>query len=87
MASSFPAAQRARPRDRAGVDARYRPIGFLARVVAHLEPAGAAGRIGHVRAPLIQDQVEAGAQPVPVLLEGRDTGVAGTDLEGDGGPP
>jgi hypothetical protein len=32
-------------------------------------------------APLIEDQIEAGAQPVPALLERRDARVAAADLE------
>jgi hypothetical protein len=35
--------------------------------------------------PLIQDQIEAGAQPVPALLERRDAGIAAGDLERYGG--
>jgi hypothetical protein len=31
----------------------------------HHQPAGAAGQIGHIGAPLIGDQVQAGAQPSP----------------------
>jgi hypothetical protein len=38
------------------------------------------GQIGHVRAPLIEDQVEAGAQPVLAVLERRDAGVVAADL-------
>jgi hypothetical protein len=34
---------------------------------------------------LLQDQVQAGAQPVPALLERRDARVAAADLAGDGG--
>jgi hypothetical protein len=33
---------------------------------------GAAGDLGHVRAPLIQYQLEAGAQVVPPLLQRLD---------------
>jgi hypothetical protein len=42
------------------------------RSSASSNPAGAAGRIGHARAPLVEDQIQVGAQPVPTLLEGRD---------------
>jgi hypothetical protein len=35
----------------------HQSIGFFAFVVAHKQPAGAARQIGHVRAPLVQDQV------------------------------
>jgi hypothetical protein len=38
--------------------------------------AGAAGHIGHVRAPLVEDQIQAGAQAIPTLLERRDERVA-----------
>jgi hypothetical protein len=54
--------------DHAGVDADYQPIGSPAFVVPAQQPAGAAGGVGHVRPPLVQDQFEAGAQPVPALL-------------------
>src|ERR1019366_6150105 len=50
-----------------GIDARHQPIGLLALVVAHQQFAGAAGDIGHLCAPLIQDQVEAGTQPIPAF--------------------
>jgi len=43
--------------------------------VADQQPAGAAGDVDHVRAPLLQDQVAAGAQAVLALLEGRDATV------------
>jgi hypothetical protein len=46
-------------------------------------PAGAAGDGDHIRAPPLQDQVEAGAQPVPALLERRDAHVAAADFESD----
>jgi len=71
-------------RDHPGVDAGHQPVGFLALVAAYQQPAGAAGQIGHFRAPLIEDQTEAGAQPIPALLERRDARVAVADLEGDG---
>jgi hypothetical protein len=48
------------------------PVGFLALEIARQQPAGAAGQFGHVGAPLVEDQVEACAQPVPALLECRD---------------
>jgi hypothetical protein len=48
-------------------------------------PTGAAGQIGDARVPLVEDQLEAGAQPVQALLERRDAGIAGTDFERDGG--
>jgi len=44
-------------------------------VVAHQQFVGAAGDGGHVRAPLIEDQIEAGAQVVPPLLQRRDATV------------
>src|ERR1019366_3026224 len=47
-------------------------------------PAGAAGQIGHVRSALVQDQIEAGTQPIPALLERRDAGSAVPDLGRDG---
>jgi hypothetical protein len=71
-------------RDHAGVDAGHQPIG-LALVVAAQHPAGAAGRIGHVRASLVEDQVQAGAQPIPAFLEGRDARAGTGDFERDGG--
>jgi hypothetical protein len=40
---------------------RDQSIGFLAHVVAHQQPAGAAGKSGHVCVPSLQHQVEAGA--------------------------
>ena len=70
-------------RDHAAVDAEHEPVGFLALVIAHQQPAGVAGQIGHVRAPLVEDQVKAGAQPVPALLERRGAAVAAGDREGD----
>jgi len=42
----------------------------------HQQPARAAAQIRHVRAPLVEDQIEAGAEAVPTLLERRR--VAGT---------
>src|ERR1035437_3253677 len=68
-----------------GGEAGHQPIGFFPLVVPAEQPAGAAGQIGHVRAPMIEDQLEAGAQPVPTLLEGCDARVAAADLEGDSG--
>jgi hypothetical protein len=35
--------------------------------------------------PLVEDQVQAGAQPIPALLERHDARVAAADFEGDGG--
>jgi hypothetical protein len=70
-------------RNHAGGDADYQPIGSPAFVVPVQQPAGAAGQIGHVRTPFLQDQIEAGAQPIPAFLEGCDAGVAAADLEGD----
>jgi len=32
---------------------------------------------------MVEDQIEAGTQPIPTLLELRDAGVAAADLEGD----
>jgi hypothetical protein len=32
-----------------------------------------------------EDQVEAGAQPIPAVLQGRDARVAAGDFEGDAG--
>jgi hypothetical protein len=51
-------------RDHAGVDAGHQPVGFLPLGVAHQQPFGAAGDVGHVRAQ-IQDQIQAGTQPIP----------------------
>ena len=59
-------------RDNAGVDAADLQISFLPLVAAHQQPAGAARQIGHVSGPLIGDQVQAGAQAIPTLLERRD---------------
>jgi len=78
------AAQVGDQRDHAGVDAGHQLVGFLALVVAHQHPAGAAGRIGHIGAPLVKDQVEAGAQVVPPFLQRLDPGVATANFEGDG---
>jgi hypothetical protein len=64
---------------------RDQSIGFLAHVVAHQQPAGAAGKSGHVCVPSLQHQVEAGAQAIPALLGRRDARVAVADLEGDRG--
>ena len=58
----------------------HQPIGFLRGE----QPAGAAGQVGHVGASLVKDQIHAGAQAVPALLERRDTHVAAADFEGDG---
>ena len=71
-------------RNHARVGAGHQPTGFLSFVVAHQHPAGAAGGGGYVRAPLVKDHIQAGAQPIPALLEGRDARVAAADLEGDG---
>jgi hypothetical protein len=71
-------------RDHSGVDARHQPIGFLSLVVAHRQPAGATGDTGHFCAPLIEDQVKAGAQATPARLERRDAGIAAADFQGDG---
>ena len=48
-------------RNHAGMDVDYQPVGFLALVVPAQYPAGAAGQIGYVRAPLIKDEVKVGA--------------------------
>jgi hypothetical protein len=40
--------------------------------------------MGHVRAPLVEAQVKAGAQAIPPLLEGCDARVAAADFERDG---
>ena len=37
---------------------RHQPVGFLALVVAHQQPALTAGQIGYVGAPLVEDQLE-----------------------------
>jgi hypothetical protein len=77
------AAQLGDQRDHPGVDADHQPSGFLAPVVAHQHPAGAAGRIGHVGTPLIEHEFQASAQPVPAILERRDARVAAADFERD----
>jgi hypothetical protein len=77
------AAQFGERRNRVGVDAGQQPIGFLALIVRAEQTARAAGQIGHVRAPLVEDQVEAGAQAVPALLERRDARVAAADFGRD----
>jgi hypothetical protein len=79
------AAESGERRDHAGVDARDELIRFLPFVAAHQQRAGAAGQIGHVRAPLVEDQAQAGAQAIPTLLQRRNAGIAARDLEGDGG--
>jgi hypothetical protein len=53
--------------------------------VVRLDPLTSAGDGDRIHAPLIEDQVEAGAQPVLALLERRDAGITGGDFEGDGG--
>jgi hypothetical protein len=58
-------------------------IGSPALVVPAQYPAGAAGQIRHIGTPLVQDQVEAGAQVVPPFLQRLDPGVAAADFEGD----
>jgi hypothetical protein len=58
---------------------------FLPLVAAHQQPTGAAGHVDHVRASLLQDQIQAGAQAVPALSEGRDARVAAGDFASDGG--
>jgi hypothetical protein len=45
--------------------------------------AGAAGHVGHIGTPLLQDQLKAAAQPIPTILEGCDAAVVAADLEGD----
>jgi hypothetical protein len=47
-------------RDHAGVDAGHQPVHFLPHVVPAEESAGAAGHVGDVGTPFIQDQPEAG---------------------------
>ena len=49
--------------------AEHQPIGFLPLEVARQQPASTAGDVDHVGAPLIEDQVEAGTQPIPALLK------------------
>jgi hypothetical protein len=44
------------------IDAGHQPGRVLPLVVAHQHPAGAAGQIGHVRTPLVQDQVQVPAE-------------------------
>jgi hypothetical protein len=56
-------------RDHPGIDPRHQPIGFLPLEVARQQPASTAGDVDHVGAPLIEDQVEAGTQPIPALLK------------------
>ena len=53
-------------------DAGHQSVGFLAPVIAHQHLAGAAGQIGHARATLVEDQVQAGTQPIPAVLERCD---------------
>ena len=85
--SSLPlmAAQFGDQRDHAGVDACHQPVGFLALEVAAQQPAGTPRDIGHFRAPLVKDQIQSGAQPIPAVLQRRDARVAAADIEGDGG--
>jgi hypothetical protein len=45
-----------------------------------LRLARAARQIGHARSPLVEDQVEAGTQPIPALLQRCDARVAAADL-------
>ena len=58
------AAQVGDQRDHAGVDAGHQLVGFLALVVARQHPAGAAGQIGHVGAPLVEDPVQVPAEGI-----------------------
>jgi hypothetical protein len=55
-------------------------FGVLALVAAHRQPARAAGDVGHVGAPLIEERLEAGAEAIPALLGRRDARVAAGDL-------
>src|ERR1035437_9834521 len=48
------------------------------------QPTGADRQIGHVGASLVEDQVQAGTQPVPALLERRDARVAVGVFQGNG---
>jgi hypothetical protein len=60
-----------------------RHLSLVIAVVAAKHPRWRRGQIGHVRAPLVQDQIQAGARSVPARLEGRDARVAAGDFEGD----
>jgi hypothetical protein len=51
-------------RNHLGADPRHQPIGLLALVVARQHPAGAAGNIGNVRAPLVEDQIQVPAEGI-----------------------
>jgi hypothetical protein len=74
------AAQFGDQRDQPGIGPRHQPVGFLALVVPGEHPAGAAGQVGLIRAALVEDQIEAGTQAVPPLLERRDARVAAADF-------
>ena len=65
MAGPLVAARFSDQRNHAGVDANHQLVGSPALVVPSQYPAGAAGQIRHIGTPLVQDQVEAGAQVVP----------------------
>jgi len=67
-------------RDHAGGDAGHQPISFLPFVTA---TPWRRRQIGNARAPLVEHQVEAGAQPIPAFLESGDAGIAAVDREGD----
>ena len=45
-------------------DAGHEPVRVLPLVVAHEQPAGAAGQIGHVRTALIEDQIQVPAEGI-----------------------
>jgi hypothetical protein len=65
------------------IDLGHQLVGFLALVVPAQEAARPAGQVGHVGAPLVKDQIEAGAQAIPAFLQRSDSGVARTDFEAD----
>jgi hypothetical protein len=60
-------AQFGNQRDHAGIDAGHQPVGLPTLVVPADQPAGVAGDIDHVRAPLLEDRIEAGAEAVPAF--------------------
>jgi hypothetical protein len=51
-------------RNHAGLDTGHHPVRFLSLVAAHQHSAGAAGQIGHVRAPLIEGQIQVPAEGI-----------------------
>jgi hypothetical protein len=74
------AAQFGDQRNHAGVDAGHQPFRVLAFVVPGEQPVGTPRQIGHVGAPLVEEQIQAGAEAVPALFERLEPGFAAADF-------